>query len=287
MRASRGFGSSTFHVAKFAALCALVFACCDCSVSRAQGSDQETVQGSDADKAAYTDALVYCRGSVSRPEALRADKRVLCLDGRISHGDELLLANGLERGGIFVVRSEDGDIATTIALADLLLLKDATVVINDYCLAVCADYLFIATAKTFVPKDALVAWTVQVTAENNCIGFSDTPDPRAPRLREAPCAGSASFAAARSESLKGRFYYGRVVAPPQQPPESVAIRKILKRKFDETGKRPDGVYWTWNPRYYASAIRVKVVYEAYPQSQDEVDAIVRRLGLSFPVIYDP
>jgi hypothetical protein len=286
MRASPGFGSFTFHIAKFAALCALVFACCDFSISRALGSDQESVQGSDADKAAYADALTYCRGNVLRPEALRADKRVLCLDGRISHGDELLLADGLQHGGIFVVRSEGGDIATTIMLAELLLLKEATVVINDYCLAVCADYLFIATAKTFVPKDAFVAWTVHVTAENNCIGFSNTPDPRAPRLEETPCAGSASFAAP-SESLKRRFYYGRVVASPQQPPESVAIRKILKRKFDETGKYPDGVFWTWNPRFYASAINAKVVYEAYPQSQDEVDAIVRRLGLSFPVIYDP
>lgn len=283
MRASSGFGLFAFHVVKFAALRTLVFACCDFGVSRAQGS----VQGSDADKAAYADALTYCRENALRPEAPRADKWVLCLDGGISHGDELLLANGLEHGGIFVVRSEGGDIATTIALADLLLLKEATVVIDDYCLAVCADYLFIATAKTFVPKGALVAWTVQVTAENNCIGFSQTPDPRAPRLGEAPCAGSASFAAGPGESRKRRFYYGRVVASPQQPPESIAIRKILKRKFDETGKYPDGVYWTWNPRHYASAIRTKVVYEAYPQSQDEVDAIVRRLGLSFPVIYDP
>ena len=30
----------------------------------------------------------------------------------------------------------------------------------------------------------------------------------------------------------------------EEPPESIAVRKILKRVFDETGKIPDNVYWT-------------------------------------------
>ena len=285
MEVLAGFCPLALRVAKLFVLCA--FVCSDVSVSLAEGFGQETIQLSEAAKAAYADALTYCRGNVLRPEVLRADKGVLCLDGQMSHGDELVLAAGQERGGIFVVRSDDGDIASTIALADLLLIKEATVVVNNYCLAVCADYLFIATAKTFVPKDALVAWTVRATAENSCARFSDTPDLRAPRLEEAPCVGSASFTAVRNESLKGRFYHGRFVGLPQQPPESVGIRKILKRKFDETGKYPDGTYWTWNPRYYASAIKAKIVYEAYPHSQDEVDGIVKRLGLAVSVIYDP
>lgn len=73
------------RVAQLTVLGMLAFACWGSDVSRGQGSDQETVRGSDAEKAAYADALAYCRGNASHPEALRADKRVLCLDGRISH----------------------------------------------------------------------------------------------------------------------------------------------------------------------------------------------------------
>jgi len=31
--------------------------------------------------------------------------------------------------------------------------------------------------------------------------------------------------------------------------------------------------WTWNPRYFPSKIKTKITYEAYPQSQDEVDVL--------------
>jgi hypothetical protein len=61
----------------------------------------------------------------------------------------------------------------------------------------------------------------------------------------------------------------------------------LKRKYDATGRYPDDVYWTWNPRYYPNAVRTKVIYEAYPQSQDEVDTIVARIGMRNSVIHDP
>jgi hypothetical protein len=221
--------------------------------------------------------------------ALRIDKRVLCLDGQIHNVNEILLAGGLEQGGLFVVRSYGGDIAIIIALADILLMREATVIVNDYCLATCANYLSIASLKTFVPKDALVAWINHSTGPNNCLGFYETSDRTAPRLHEAPCARP--YLDARTDELielKGKFYNGRIFSPPfLEPPESVAVRRILKRKFDATGKYPDDVYWTWNPRYYANAIRAKVRYEAYPQSQDEVDAIVARVGLQLSVIYDP
>jgi hypothetical protein len=73
----------------------------------------------------------------------------------------------------------------------------------------------------------------------------------------------------------------------EEPPESIAIRKILIRIFSRTGKIPDNVYWTWNPRYHARSIATNIVYETYPQSQEEVDAIVARIGLPNAVIYDP
>jgi hypothetical protein len=55
--------------------------------------------------------------------------------------------------------------------------------------------------------------------------------------------------------------------------------------FEGTGVLPD-VAWTWNPRYYASALKTKIVYEAYPESQAEVDELAARFRLR-RVIYDP
>ncbi len=277
-----GFGP---RLTSFVILCTLVFACWAQNISRAQTSGTASDQPSDAERAAYADALAFCRGSSPSLVTLRADKRVLCFDGQAYSQSDILLANGLEHGGIFVARSQGGDVAATIALADLLLLKNATVVINDYCLQACADYLFMATARTFVPKDALVAWTLQLSDQNNCLGFSKTSDPRAPRAAEVQCPGS--LAAPRQDNPKRTFYVGRVVTAPEPPPESIAIRRILKRKFDKMGRFPDNTYWTWNPRYYASTIKTKIFNEAYPHSQDEVDAIVKRLGLAISVIYDP
>ena len=55
--------------------------------------------------------------------------------------------------------------------------------------------------------------------------------------------------------------------------------------FEGTGTNPN-VLWTWHPRYYAGSIKTKIVYEAYPASQDEVDAMASKLGLP-RVLYDP
>ena len=280
--ASNSCGSFVLSIAQFTILCALAFVCWGAEMSRAQVSDVE--------KASYADALAYCRGFVGPPMVLRSDKRVLCLDGLITAPLDLWTVDSLERGGLFVVRSYGGDISVTIALADALLAKEATVIINDYCLVTCANYLLIASTKTFVPKDALVAWALQASGPEECLGFSETTDPTAPHFRTAPCAGP-FFDYTRAWEplrLKKKFYDERVFAPSfLEPPESVVVRRTLKRKYDAAGKFPEKVYWTWNPRFYASAIKTKVVYEAYPESQEEVDAILARLGVYLSVIYDP
>ena len=243
---------------------------------------------SDAEKTSYAHALAYCRWNVPRPIALQDDKRVLCFDGQIDAALDLSIANDLEQGGLFVVRSTGGEIAGTIEFADLLQSKQATVVVNDYCLANCANYLFIASPRTFVPRDALVAWR-NVTEPGECIGFSDTNNYGAPHFRAAPCIRPFPDEDPRYEQLdqlKRKFYQKRILSF-EAPPESVSTRRILKWTFDATGKYPNDIYWTWNPRYYAAAIRTEVFYEAYPQSQDEVDAIAVRLGLGYRIIYDP
>ena len=63
------------------------------------------------------------------------------------------------------------------------------------------------------------------------------------------------------------------------------IRRILKSMFEGTGTNPN-VLWTWHPRYYAGSIKTRIVYEAYPESQTEIDVMASKLGLP-RVIYDP
>jgi hypothetical protein len=70
------------------------------------------------------------------------------------------------------------------------------------------------------------------------------------------------------------------------PPESRFIRRALMNLFRSTGQYPVR-QWTWNPRYYAGAIKTKIFYQHYPDSQDEVDEMVSRLGMPVRVIYDP
>jgi len=279
----------------FGLLCVSVLACWDVGASRAQTprdvpSSQD--QLSDAEKANYAEALAYCRWNVPRPIALRDDNRVLCFDGTIDSPIDPSIVNRLAQGGLFVVRNAGGDARATIRLADTLRRKQATVIINEYCLANCANYLFLASLTTFVPKDALVAWSY-AGKRGECAATSPTREHGAPRFDIAPRFNSGScpgdFDERRNgaiDQLKRKFYEGRAFSF-EMPPQSVAVQRMLKGRFDATGALPP-LYWTWNPRFYASAITTKVFYESYPRSQDEVDALAARIGLRARlVIYDP
>lgn len=111
-------------IASLAALCALALACWGSEASRAQQPDFGV----------YARAVEYCRAAVKRPMMLDLDKRVLCFDGTIPPGRDVSSAVELEQNGLFVIRSPGGDVATAIALADLLQDRRATVVVYDYCL---------------------------------------------------------------------------------------------------------------------------------------------------------
>ncbi len=75
------------------------------------------------------------------------------------------------------------------------------------------------------------------------------------------------------------------MAPGLDPPQSFHVRKVLKNMLDGTGAYPD-VAWMWNPRFYKNVLKTKVFYEAYPESQAEVDEMVARFHFR-PVINDP
>src|SRR5205823_12656112 len=64
-----------------------------------------------------------------------------------------------------------------MTLSNILRDKTATVVLHDYCLSACASYVLVATRKTYVKKNTIVAWhdvgpqKYPMLSEYDCAGF--------------------------------------------------------------------------------------------------------------------
>jgi hypothetical protein len=240
----------------------------------------------DQDFGTFRRAVEYCRGDVARPMALSSDKRTLCLDGTFLSPLNLALARELEEGGVFVVRSLGGHGDLAIYLAEALHEKRATVVAYDYCLSACASYVLVASTTAFVLRGTLVAWQPTV---DGCASFADASDRGPKRLERGACPDAPreeKIVYQDFKDLEDWFYRSRIIEENfEAPPESNFVRRALKSRVGERGAYPTNLYWTWNPRYYAAAVKTKITYEAYPQSQDEVDAMAGPIGVR--VIYDP
>ena len=228
-----------------------------------------------------------------RREAARGDhldKRVLCLDGVISPDADFSLAGAQKVNGLFVVRNIGGFTSTAVALANMVRDRRATVVVYDYCVSACASFLLVASDEAFVMKGTIVAW--HHTSWPFCPTLEESKDGGPKRLEKPPCADTSLRISARpreAEEKRDEFYADRVVDPLfQDPPQSFTMRKRLRSMFEGSGRYPD-VVWTWNPRYYASTLKTKITYEAYPSSQDEVDALVLKFfdNGRLRVLYDP
>jgi hypothetical protein len=122
--------------------------------------------------------------------------------------------------------------------------------------------------------------------DHHCFGFLDGIDELGPFLTSVPCAPT--YGDERPvERIWTEFYRDRIAGPAfTDPPESRFVRRALMNLFRSTGQYPV-VLWTWNPRHHASAIKTRIVYQHYPTSQEEVDTMVRKLGMAYRVIYDP
>ena len=275
--AGAGLHSLIFRVVNFIVVCALGFICWGTDISRAQQTDFGV----------YARAVEFCRASVKRPMALDLDKRVLCFDGQILPGQDISLASSLTDGGLFVIRSIGGSSRDAMALADVLRDRHATVVVHDYCISACASFLLIASAQTFVLKGALVAW--HNTTAPLCPSLKVAQDGGPKRFVKLLCSDSPpEYQRGWDEYVRReqQFLETRAVYPPLEwPPESLPIRRILRSMFEDTGREPY-IVWTWHPRYYASSIKTKVFYEAYPESQAEVDALASKFGIP-RILYDP
>jgi hypothetical protein len=220
--------------------------------------------------------------------ALDLDQRVLCFDGEIVPDLDISLIDRLQDSGLAVVRSVGGNLLSAIRLAEALLERNATVVVYDYCLSACASFLLVASMKAFVVKNTLVAWHSPV-APYLCPLLRQAMDGGPRRLDKDVCAHApAGFRSSYEhyKELHRRFYGLRAIDRTfEAPPQSIIVRRILQNKFGGIGDYPANLMWTWNPRYHAGQIKTQIYYEAYPQSQDEVDALAMRLRAR--VIYDP
>ncbi len=221
--------------------------------------------------------------------ALDLDNRVLCFDGEILMAQDISIANGLVEKGLFVVRSFGGESSTAMALADVLRDRHATIVAYDYCISACASYLLVASAEAFVMKETLVAW--HNTMAPLCPSLQVSRDGGPKRLEKLLCPDSPpEYQKGWDEILRrqNKFFETRAVSLPLEwPPESFTIRKILRSMFEGAGREPY-VLWTWHPRYYAGLIKTRISYEAYPESQADLDATVLKLGIPrIRVLYDP
>ena len=266
------------RAARFVAFCALALV----------GWGSQSARAEQPDFRVYARAVEFCRGVAKRPLALDLDRRVLCLDGPVWSGSDFSLAQRLEANGLFVVRSPGGEVPTAVPLANLIRERRATVVVYDYCFSACATFLLIASDETFVMKDTLVAW--HHTSWPLC-PWLETPNDGGPkRLEKSACPDTPAEykrGLIASQKMTDEFYATRIVDPSfEEPPESFTIRRLLRSMFEGTGAYPD-VLWTWNPRYYASTLKTKITYEAYPSSQDEVDVLTSKLPSRIRILYDP
>jgi hypothetical protein len=245
---------------------------------------------------AYEGAVEYCRGNVTRPIALSDDQSILCFDGEIINGQDLSSVKNLKENGLFVVRSPGGSPVTAIALADLVRDRRAIVVVYDYCISACAAYLFVTTDQTVVRKSSIVAWHHAYSGDDGlpeCFEMQSSHDDGPKTLQSALCPLASKELRtryARVEELSRQFFKERTLDPGRfglgfEWPQSVHVRRALRNMLDATGGFPRAV-WMWNPRFYNDLFKTKVSYEAYPESQAEVDELAARFGFR-RVIYDP
>lgn len=239
----------------------------------------------------YRAAAEYCAGEVARPLALSPDRRTLCFEGRLDADQDLSLVNELQAGGLFVVRSHGGDDVAMMKLADRLRDRNATVVVHSYCVLECASYFVVASGMTIILKDGLVAWRPPVI-DGFCVGFRKARDEGLPRFDIGHCIseGEDQFFQAPGPigEMRQKFMSARRVDRNfEEPPESTFIRRALNKVDWPRANEIAPVMWTWHPRFHQSSVKTKIVYEHYPESQEEVEALARRLQLGVRIIYDP
>jgi hypothetical protein len=226
-----------------------------------------------ADRDKVLSLIAYCRtfeGKVS----LSPDKSILCYDGQVPFWIDLTPFRELSDGGLVVVRSPGGNAVSAVKAANVLRDKQATVVIYDYCLSACANAFFVATRRTLVADNAIVAWHGGV---GGCNGraVADPSDQERIDVEEY----CASF------SLLKDFFVSRGLDDEfTRYPQTRHTRADVAQALAAISN-PRNVFWMWHPVNHRNFFP-GVTYYKYPKNQAEVTSRLRALGLNVQVIYD-
>ena len=226
---------------------------------------------------AVSAAVAYC-APYRQTIHLSDDRKTLCFDGMIKRDLDMDPFRRLEDDGFFVIRSTGGYFEPAIQLADLLQEKNATVIIHGYCLSACANYVFVATNRTYVLKNAIVAWHGAPSAAYCNRLFRG--DEKTIEFLEGYCDKiNAHLQFFAKRGISGRFAY-----QPQTPYTLNMVKAYLAGAGDKRS-----VFWMWNPQNFQDYFKSSIAFEAYPASQYEVNDILGRWRLSrvMRAVYDP
>jgi len=222
-------------------------------------------------------AVAYCAGYPQKIH-LSDDRKTLCFDSRINLDLDLDPFRRLDDGGLFVVRSPGGYFPPAIAMSDLLLAKNATVIIHGYCLSACANYVLVATNRTYVLKNAIVAWHggPRPAYCNRLFKGDET----AINTLENYCDKVGSH----GEFFTKRGIPGRIIYQPQ----TAYTRNMVKAYLAGAGDKRS-IFWMWNPKNFPDPLKERITFEAYPASQYEVNDLLGmwRLSRGMRAVYDP
>jgi len=268
------------------------------------------------DRDKYASAIDYCRTKPGQ-KTINAEKNIVCYDGPTVRDEDISFVRELRDFGLFVVRSEGGDVVDAIEIARVLAKKHEDVVVYDYCNSACAQFLIVASDRTYVSRNSIVALHFPTSTDGYaCAAMTVGPDGLG-QLATTPCPwadpkfkltfsllvrSAEAFLRSRtkgsaesvSTTVSGGYAPESSGINPHPdlsfnpPPQSAYVQAVMRARFEKTGALPQ-VAWTWNPRYAKAALKTDLEYEAYPESQDQLDAIAKRVLLraAGDIIYDP
>lgn len=234
---------------------------------------------------------IRCRGS-NISALLGHHRAVVCFDGPIERGLDLSVFSALNPGAYVVMRSKGGDPGTALRLSDILRERRVTVILYDYCLGACADYVFAAN-RTFVKRNTIVAWNGGLDPRFGMVSYVSchSPDPkREPRKlfdengvpTKEPMSPWCQWTELIKEFFQSRGLDGGYIHKPQTDYTNKKVQSALMKEPDRKK-----VFWMWNPKNYGDYFKSKVSFQDYPQSQREVDRLVAQYKLGVRVVFDP
>ena len=196
------------------------------------------------------------------------DFSTLCFDGAILTDEDIGIVDRLRQDGFFVVRSSGGRASLAIRLSDKLREKNARVIVYDFCLSACANYVLIASHKTYVTRGAIVAWHGGPSDVSCNAAFRAALRERyrerlrSPQQADADCETLRSRGQRSREFFKRRAIDGRHTYDPQ-----TAYTKRYVDLFRRGGLYERDVFWMWNPKNHRGHFGSVVEYESYPAAR--------------------